>query len=331
MKVLYVINSFETLSPSQTTAELIAATAARSHETYVASISALTMNNDQEVSISARKVDACEPPEMVAALRKAPAVVHDLGGFDVCWIRTNPGRFPIPSLHRHGLALLAHAGVSGACVISDPDSLQAWESKLYLPLIPPQIRPRTIISGDPRQIEAFVEAEGTCVLKGVDGTRGRGVFSVRQGDPNLGVIIETLTERGLIVAQQFVKSELAGDTRILMLEGKVLRIDGQAAAVRRVPTTKDFRSNVHVGARPTAAEYDAELYDALDKHLGPLLRAEGHFLVGADIIGGKAIEVNVFSPGGLGDMNMFANRSFEVPILEALEAKALRHRKGSES
>jgi glutathione synthase len=140
------------------------------------------------------------------------------------------------------------------------------------------------------------------------------------------VILETLAERGLIVAQEYVAGETPGDTRILMLEGKVLRHNGKVAAVRRVPTTADFRSNVHVGATPTAPGVDEPLYDALDSYLGPQLVAEGHFLVGADVIAGKAIEVNVFSPGGLGDMNRFAGTTFEVPILDALELRGQKTR-----
>ena len=60
-----------------------------------------------------------------------------------------------------------------------------------------------------------------------------------------------------------------------------------------------------------------ELVDAVR----PKLLADGMFLVGLDIVGDKLMEVNVFSPGGLGSCETCTRRSFTDAVIEALERK----------
>ncbi len=45
------------------------------------------------------------------------------------------------------------------------------------------------------------------------------------------------------------------------------------------------------------------------------------FLVGLDIVGEKLMEINVFSPGGLGSAQKFEKVDFTRVILEALQQK----------
>ena len=45
------------------------------------------------------------------------------------------------------------------------------------------------------------------------------------------------------------------------------------------------------------------------------------FLVGLDIVGDKLMEINVFSPGGLGSTQSFENVNFSPAVIEAIEHK----------
>jgi len=45
------------------------------------------------------------------------------------------------------------------------------------------------------------------------------------------------------------------------------------------------------------------------------------FLVGLDIVGEKLMEINVFSPGGLGSAQRFEKVNFTQAVLQALENK----------
>ena len=54
----------------------------------------------------------------------------------------------------------------------------------------------------------------------------------------------------------------------------------------------------------------------------PKLVQDGMFLVGLDIVGDKLMEINVFSPGGLGSAQKFTKVNFTKYVIDALERKA---------
>ncbi len=53
----------------------------------------------------------------------------------------------------------------------------------------------------------------------------------------------------------------------------------------------------------------------------PRLVEDGMFLVGLDIVGDKLMEINVFSPGGLGSAQTFEKVNFCTPVIRSLERK----------
>lgn len=53
----------------------------------------------------------------------------------------------------------------------------------------------------------------------------------------------------------------------------------------------------------------------------PKLVADGMFLVGLDIVGDKLMEVNVFTPGGLGSSQNIYDVDFTPKVIEDLERK----------
>ena len=83
------------------------------------------------------------------------------------------------------------------------------------------------------------------------------------------------------------------------MNGEPLVVDGHHAAFRRVNPTTDRRSNMRVGGEPEPVEVDDDMLQVAEA-VRPKLLADGMFLVGLDIVGDKLMEVNVFSPGGLG-------------------------------
>ena len=53
----------------------------------------------------------------------------------------------------------------------------------------------------------------------------------------------------------------------------------------------------------------------------PKLVQDGMFLVGLDIVGDKLMEINVFSPGGLGSAQRFEKVRFTQGVVDALQRK----------
>ncbi|HSX74161.1 MAG TPA: glutathione synthase, partial [Shinella sp.] len=53
----------------------------------------------------------------------------------------------------------------------------------------------------------------------------------------------------------------------------------------------------------------------------PKLVEDGMFLVGLDIVGDKILEINVFTPGGLGNLAQLYETNFSDTVIAALEEK----------
>jgi glutathione synthase len=87
-----------------------------------------------------------------------------------------------------------------------------------------------------------------------------------------------------------------------------------------VNKTGDMRSNMHSGGESEPAEID-EAALRLVEMVGPKLVADGMFLVGLDIVGDKLMEINVFTPGGLGSAQQATGVDFARVVIEDLERK----------
>ena len=58
--------------------------------------------------------------------------------------------------------------------------------------------------------------------------------------------------------------------------------------------------------------------------LGPRLRADGHFFVGLDVIGGWLTEVNVTSPTGIQEIDRLDDVRLESRVIDWLEKRVQR-------
>jgi glutathione synthase len=206
-------------------------------------------------------------------------------------------------------------------VLNDPDGLAQAMSKIYVQYLPESVRPATLIARDMTALRSFVEAHGSAVIKPIGSSGGRGVFVVKSADePNLNVIVEAVREHGYVVAQEYLPSAREGDTRLFLLNGRPLEVDGKIAAIRRLPAGGDQRSNVSAGGTAVHAEIDDRMLEIADL-VRPKLVEDGMFLAGLDIAGGKVMEVNVFSPGGLIRASALEKVDFSAAVIEAVEHK----------
>jgi glutathione synthase len=146
---------------------------------------------------------------------------------------------------------------------------------------------------------------------------GASVFRVKKNDPNLNVIIETITRYGqrTVMAQQFIPEISDGDKRILLIAGKPV-----PHALARIPKPGETRGNLAAGgtgiARPLTPR-DREIAETL----GPPLAAQGHFLVGLDVIGDYITEINVTSSTGFQEITNQTGFNVAGMMIDALEAR----------
>jgi glutathione synthase len=210
----------------------------------------------------------------------------------------------------------------GTLVLNDPANLANAVNKTYFQHFPDVVRPRTLISRDAGDIAAFIDdMGGGAVLKPLQGSGGSNVFFV-SGDesPNLQQMIEAVGRDGYIVAQEVLPEADAGDVRMFIMNGEPLVAGGHHAAFRRVNKTADPRSNMRAGGKAERVKVTDAMLE-LAEVVRPKLIADGMFLVGLDIVGDKLMEVNVFSPGGLGSCESIYKAKFADVVIDALERK----------
>lgn len=319
MKLCVLVNHRAAVKDDQTTGLLAAEAARRGHRVHLIGVAELALSQEDRVCAPGTRVRAGGGPLSSELGAEEPV---DVSGCDLLLMRTNPGRDARRWAHETALQLARLAQHHGVCVLNDPDGLGRAGSKLYQAWVPAHCRPPTAISARPEVLRAFVEAApGPCVLKPLMGSRGRDVFRMRQEDRgNLPQILDVLTREGFAMAQHFVPEAVDGDIRLILLDGQLLRVNGLAAAVRRVPGAADFRSNVFVGGRAAPVARITPRMEEVCAAVGERLMADGLVLAGLDLIGSVVVEINVFSPGGLHDAGRYGGVDFGGPVLDALEA-----------
>jgi glutathione synthase len=123
-----------------------------------------------------------------------------------------------------------------------------------------------------------------------------------------------------VIAQEYLPAAEQGDLRLFVMNGRPLRHGKKYAAFRRVRSGGDMRSNIHAGGTKAPAEVDSTILHIAEV-VRPKLVQDGMFLVGLDIVGDKLMEINVFSPGGLGSAQQFEKVNFSAVVIEAIERK----------
>ncbi len=235
-----------------------------------------------------------------------------LGGDDLVMMRADP---PVDASYLYATYLLERAESAGARVVNRPRALRDFNEKLAIARFPDLI-PATLVSSSARRIRAFVEQQGKAVLKPLDGMGGRGIFMTAIDDPNLNVIIETVTANGaeLAMAQQFLPEIVAGDKRVLMIHGQAV-----PWMLARIPGAQDFRGNLARGGRGEGRPI-GQAERRIAEAVGPVLVEHGITLAGLDVIGDRLTEINVTSPTCVRELDAQFGANIAGDLFDAIEA-----------
>ncbi|NEZ02869.1 glutathione synthase [Wenzhouxiangella sp. XN201] len=215
-------------------------------------------------------------------------ITRPLGEDDLVLMRSDP---PVDTNYLMATYLLERAETAGAKVVNRPQALRDFNEKLAIAHFPDLI-PDTLVSADAASLRDFVGRAGRAVLKPLDGMGGKSVFLSEDGDRNLNVIIETLTDSGqrLAMAQEYLPAIDQGDKRILLVHGKPIEY-----LLARIPGQEDFRGNLARGGRGEGQPL-GEADRRIAATVGPVLLEHGIEFAGLDVIGDRLTEVNVTSP-----------------------------------
>ncbi|MBS0194679.1 MAG: glutathione synthase [Proteobacteria bacterium] len=245
------------------------------------------------------------------------AVNRPLAGLDAVLMRTDP---PVDAAYLHDTHILSLAQREGVLVVNDPQGLRDLNEKLAAFLFP-QCCPPTLVSRDPAALRAFVEEHQQAVLKPLDGMGGRSIFRANAGDPNLNVILETLLGGSkshpgqLVMAQRYLPEIVAGDKRILLVDGEPVPY-----CLARIPQGREFRGNLAAGGRGEGRAL-SERDRWIAAQVGPELKRRGMIFVGLDVIGDWLTEVNVTSPTCIRELDKQFHINIAGMLFDAIERR----------
>lgn len=329
MRIAFVVNDVATEQAAYTTTRLAMSAVNRGHETWTLGVGDFVYKPDGSIHADARAVAGKEYDSLPTFMEElqgddARREQINLDDVDVLMLRNDPSEDTAERAWAQTTGILFGqlAAQRGTIVVNDPGNLANALNKTYFQHFPEQVRPKTCISRDPEEIKEFIASQGgRAVIKPLQGSGGSSVFLVRKADaPNLNQMIEAVIRDGYCIAQEYLPAAKEGDIRLFVMNGRPLEHQGKYAAFRRVNKTGDMRSNMHSGGESEAVEIDEDALRLVEM-VGPKLVADGMFLVGLDIVKDKLMEINVFTPGGLGSAQQATGVDFAEIVIADLERK----------
>ena len=208
--------------------------------------------------------------------------------FDAVVMRKDP---PFDMEYLYSTHLLELAEQQGAKVFNSGAAIRNHPEKLAITEFNEFTTP-TLVTRDMARLRAFHRQQQEVIVKPLDGMGGTGIFRLAPNEPNLGAILETLTDNGrrTIMAQRYIPEIVKGDKRVLLIGGEPVPY-----ALARIPLAGETRGNLAAGGRGVAqALTERDL--TIAKAVASRIQGRGLMLVGLDIIGDYLTEVNVTSP-----------------------------------
>ena len=234
-----------------------------------------------------------------------------LDELDVMLMRKDP---PFDMDYIYTTYLLERAEERGLRVVNRPQALRDVNEKLYTAVFP-QCCPPTLFSHNRQKLKEFLAKHGDIVVKPPEGMGGSRVFRLHRDDPNINVVLETLTDhdRHIVVAQRYLPEIKSGDKRILLIDGEPIPY-----ALARLPSAGETRANLAAGGTGVGVEL-SERDRWICAQVGPKLRAMGLLLVGLDVIGDYLTEINVTSPTCMRELDAQFGLDLGTELMNAIE------------
>ncbi|MEY8248417.1 MAG: glutathione synthase [Bermanella sp.] len=236
-----------------------------------------------------------------------------LADMDVVLMRKDP---PFDNQYIYSTYILQRAEQEGTLIVNNPRSLRDCNEKIFATEFP-QCCPQVLVTQDAKRLKAFYQEHGDVIFKPLDGMGGTSIFRLKENDPNVSVIIETLTKYGAetIMAQKYIPEIKQGDKRILMIDGVAV-----SHCLARIPAKGETRGNIAAGGTGvTQPLSERDLWIA--NQVGPTLKEKGLIFVGLDVIGDYLTEINVTSPTCVREISRDSQQDIAMMLMDAIELR----------
>ncbi len=314
MHSLFIIDPLPALSAyKDTSVAMMRALLARGHQVSVALQPDLYIIEGR-VRCKAQTIVIAQDADLRAAKwwqEEGESFDVELNHFDAVVMRKDP---PFDMEFNYTTHLLSYAEQQGARVFNSGSALRNHPEKLAITEFS-QFTVPTLVSRNMAQLRAFHAQYSDVIVKPLDGMGGSGIFRIKSDDPNVGSILEALTQMGTqtIMAQRYIPEIVDGDKRILLINGEPVPY-----CLARIPLAGETRGNLAAGGRGVAqplTDNDRRIAEAI----GPELVKRGLMLVGLDVIGSYLTEINVTSPTCFVEITEQTGYNVAERFAEALE------------
>lgn len=281
----------------------------RGYEIYYMEMSDLFIQ-DNTARASARRLQLEDSPQnWYQFLSEAKTI--ELAGLDVILMRKDP---PFDMEYIYATYILELAEQQNTLVVNKPRSLRDANEKLFT-LQFPQCTVATLVSRNKEQFKQFLQSHKDIIVKPLGGMGGHSIFRVMENDPNLNVILETVTQHGTeyIMAQRFIPEITQGDKRILMINGTPVDY-----ALARIPPVGETRGNLAAGGSGIGVPLTERDY-WLCQQVAPRLKEMGLLFVGMDVIGDYVTEINVTSPTCIRELDKMYDLNISALLMDEIE------------
>ncbi len=240
----------------------------------------------------------------------------DLQSLDVILMRKDP---PFDIEYIASTYILELAEKAGCLIVNSPASLRNNNEKMFITRFPQCCTP-FMVSRAKHHLREFVHErynteQQDVILKPLDGMGGTSIYRVNPDDPNLSVILETVTENETrsVMAQQFIPEITAGDKRVLMINGEAIPY-----ALARIPAAGETRGNLAAGGSGTGIKL-SEHDHWICRQISPVLKQQGILFAGIDIIGDYLTEINITSPTCIRELDSIYSLDIAGDLIRCIE------------
>ncbi len=244
-----------------------------------------------------------------------------LESLDIIFMRKDP---PFDIEYITSTYILELAERQGSLIVNSPASLRDNNEKMFISMFPQCCTP-FLVSRDMQRLRSFVEqrqqqAQQDVILKPLDGMGGASIFRVNPDDPNLSVILESVSEHGskTVMAQQFIPEITAGDKRILLIDG-----DAVPYALARIPAEGETRGNIAAGGEGVGVALN-ERDHWICEQIAPVLREKNILFAGIDVIGDYLTEINITSPTCIRELDRIYSLDIAGDLMNRVAEKITR-------
>ncbi|MBT8258456.1 MAG: glutathione synthase [Bacteroidia bacterium] len=324
MNICFIMYPWEQIDPeNDTSLALIKECVKRGHGVAMCTPSNLTIRDSVTcafVTVVGRMEKV--PGSLKSFYRKAELrdEMLPLAGFDVIFFRANPPLDPI-------MLNFLDSVKDDVFIVNSLRGMREANNKLYTAAFGEKhsnIIPATHVSKNKDYLVQMIRESKAdkMILKPLNGFGGSGVILIEKSAMgNINSLLDFYISNSdgssnYVILQDYIEGADQGDVRILLLNGEPV------GAMRRVPGSGDHRSNVSAGGSVQKHSLTKE-EKSLCKQIGPKLVNDGLYFVGIDVIGGKLVEVNVMSPGGVTYINKVYKPKIKVEerVIDFIESK----------